>query len=201
MISAAGFFAPARAEMMDVNTEYQIYMWPKWQKGFDLGTRAFGRFGAGSNLNTPPGDWLVQGTYHLWLNHIFEMHGSFGLGIINGTMSYGVGAKLNLIEFIEDPSSDMMMRGLQRGALSKVLKNFMLVAGVDYLHLGFREPASGLTYEASAWKIIPSFGAQWFFYIPQNFAGRFYIETSIGYTALEGSNYFLPVFSLGAELL
>lgn len=199
---AALVVAPvARAEEQQYDPEYMIWIWPKWQKGVELGARALGRFGAGTNINSPPGDLMVQGQYHLWYQHLIDLHLNLGLGISSGTFMYGGGVRVNLIEFIEDPTKEMLVRGLQRGLLGKVLKNFMLFFGAEYLHFSFPQPGPGLNYAASEWKLIPEAGAQWYFFIPQNFAGRFYLETSIGYGTFGGSKYLTPVFSLGAELL
>lgn len=204
VVTAAALAAfPARAEVVAADDDNFIYVWPRWQKGAELGVRAFGRFGSGTNINTPQGDLLVQAQYHLWYRHLVGLHVNLGMGIMNGTFMYGAGTRLNVLEFIEDPTREMLVRGLQRGVLGSVLKNFMLFLSLDYLHLGFKdpEPGSGLDYEASVWKLVPGAGAQWYFYFPQKFAGRFYLETAIGYTTLGGSNFFTPVFSLGAELL
>lgn len=193
----------ARAEVLDFDPETMIYVWPRWQKGFHLGAHAVGRFGAGTNLASPPGDLIPEFAYHAWINHIFEFHGSFGYGVANSTVLYGVGAKLNLIEFIEDPTSEMSMRGLQRGVLARVIKNFMIFAGADLMSFSFRDPVAtkGEAWGPEGWKIVPSLGAQWYFYFPQEFAGRFYLETSVGMTKLGGSNYFAPLFAIGVELL
>jgi hypothetical protein len=168
-----------------------------------LGGKFLGRFGSGTNINAPPGDMFVQASYHIWSNHVIEFHADLGLGLSKGGMLYGLGVRLNLIEFIEDPTKEMMVRGLQRGMLSKSIKNFMLFLGLDFDHFSFKEPdpALGLSYETSAWKIIPSLGVQWYFYFNQGFAGRFYIETSVGYAQFGGSNFFIPFVGLGAELM
>lgn len=193
----------AQADSGMADSEYSFYAWPKWQKGLEFGARAFGRFGKGDNVNTPPGDWMLNASYHVWNNHLLEVHAGLGFGVNNGTFIYGVGSRLNLLEFIEDPTREMMVRGLQRGLLSNTIRNLMIMIGVEVMHLNYHppDPSSGLTYTPSEWKIVPTAGAQWYFHVEQNWAGRFYLETSVGYTTVSGSNYFMPLICFGAELL
>src|SRR5262245_20579752 len=138
LLFGLAFAAPqARAEVVDLDPEYAIYVWPKWQKGVELGARALGRFGTGSNINAPPGDFVIQAQYHIWYQHLVDVHLNLGFGIGRGAFMFGIGSRVNIVEFIEDPTREMMVRGLQRGVLSKVLKNFMLFFSLDYLRFSF----------------------------------------------------------------
>ncbi|MCM2277437.1 MAG: hypothetical protein NDJ89_05120 [Oligoflexia bacterium] len=194
----------ASADFVDAG-DYKIYLWPKWQKGFDLGTRALGRFGRGSNINSPSGDLMIQGSYHLWYQHLIDVHAVVAYGISNSTFAYGGGIRLNMLELIEDPTSEMFIRGLQRGVLAPVLKNFMVYLNAEFLHFSFSRPPNAdeqaLTYETSTWKALPGVGAQWYFYFSNSFAGRFYLETTISYMKIDQSHYFSPYLGFGAELI
>lgn len=182
--------------------DYQFYIWPRWQKGIELGARAFGRFGAGTNVNTPPGDIITFIGAHLWYNHTIELHAHASYGMQNGTVMLGGGTRINMLEFIEDPTRDAQIRGLHRGLLSGLLQNLMFFVCLDVDHFSFRPPENpGLTYELNTWRVMPGAGAQWFFYIKNGFAGRFYLETSFSYSNIGGSHYISPLVSLGAELL
>ncbi|MCM2324700.1 MAG: hypothetical protein NDJ90_15685 [Oligoflexia bacterium] len=196
--------APARADFVDAGN-YKIYIWPKWQEGFDIGPRAIGRFGRGSNINSPSGDILMQASYHAWYQHMIDIHALVGYGVSNSTFAFGGGVRVNLLELIEDPTSEMFIRGLQRGLLAPILKNFMVFLSLEMIHYNFPRPAGSdrmaLTFSTSAWEVMPGAGAQWYFYVPQRFAGRFYFETAISYMRVELSHYFSPYFGIGAELL
>ena len=182
--------------------EDTLFVWPKWQKGVDLGLRALSRIGTGANINSPPGDVMINLGGHIWLRHTVDFHVALGIGLGNGTFSYGVGTRLNLIELISDPTNEMITRGLQRGVLARTLKDFMLFISLDLAHYSYKEPdpGSGLDYPTSAWQFIPGAGVQWYFRIKNEFASRFLIETSMGFTKAGASTYLIPAFVLGAEL-
>ena len=182
--------------------QFTIYHWPRWVKGFDLDFRAMGHFGTGESLNTPPGGFFLNASGHIWWDHLIELHANLGVGVTHGMFLFGGGTKLNLLEFTADPTGEMQARGYQRGLASKFLKNVMFFASFDYNHYSFPtpDPALGLDYPTSVWAIQPGVGAQWYIFLKQDWARRFYIETSGSFMRISGNNYVVPSLSFGAEL-
>jgi|GEM_PF-7078613 len=179
-----------------------IFRWERWQKGVDLGVRGFGRFGKAGNINAVPGSVQLVAGGHIWWNHLVSLGVNLGHAVTSSTLVYGLGLKLNLLEFVDDPTGETYMRGIQRGLLTKALPNFMIFLGVEYTHISFPAPpaGSGLTYPTSMWLMQPAMGVQWYFKFPQKFAQRFYVETSGNFAVSQGNKYLGVVLSFGAEL-
>jgi hypothetical protein len=177
-----------------------IYHWPEWQSGFDAGLMALGHFGRGSSINTPPGSLGFRGQYHYWWDHLLEIHGTFGLGFGGYSYMLGAGVKVNLIEYVEDVSGNIRAKGIQRGLLSKAIPNFAIFGSVDLAHYGYGTPLAGATYNTSITVLQPGLGIQWYFYLRNGFARRFYLETSGAYTVIDGGSYIVPYVGIGCEL-
>ncbi len=182
--------------------QLRAFVWPRWGGGFDLGVRALGHFGSASSLNTPPGGLFITTGYHYWYEHLLDIHGNLGYSLSNGTFMFGVGSKINLLEFIEDPTGEVFAKGIQRGLLSRLLQNFMIFGQIDFVHYNFPDSDTGqqLTYDTSLWSLQYGFGVQWYFYIKNSFARRFYLETSISYSRFQQNHYMLPYFGIGFEV-
>jgi hypothetical protein len=191
---------PARAAPPGAGEK--AFAWPRWGGGFDLGPRALGHFGTGGSLNLPPGGVYLQAGYHYWYEHLIEVHAVVGLGLTSSMTVYGLGGRVNLFEFVYDPTGQLSARGLQRGLLVSVLRNFMIFGSLEYLHYGFPdpEPNQATTYDTQTWIWQPGLGVQWYFNIPTGFSRRWYLETSVSFTQIGGGKFMAPYLGLGIEL-
>jgi hypothetical protein len=195
----ASALGPTQARA-DASQILQIFNWPRWQKGLSLGIRALGKFGKGTSMNAPPGDWLIEADYHVWFRHLFEAHVVAGYGLSNSTMTYGLGVKLNLIEYLRDPTGKTRAEGIQRGLASGMVQDFMLYASVDFRHYSFKDPTPPAVYETGTWAIQPALGAQFYFNIRTEWARRFYFALEAGYATLNDNKFLVPYAGFGVEL-
>src|SRR5687768_9109275 len=77
----------ASAQTQSDPSQYRNYYWRYWQPGFETGTRALGKFGRGDSINLPPGDVMPFAAYHLWFQHLIEVHFHVGYGLTNSTFA------------------------------------------------------------------------------------------------------------------
>lgn len=176
--------------------------WSTWMKGFDLGGRALGHFGSSNSINAPDGGIGIQGSGHIWYEHLIEFHANLGLGVTAGYFSFGAGTKINLIEFVKDPTNMVIVRGIQRGLATSLFQNFMFYGMLEYQHYSFptyADPTLGQNYDLSTFALHYGLGAQWYFYAKNKFARRFYIDLSGSFTRIDGVNFILPYLGVGFE--
>jgi hypothetical protein len=178
--------------------------WPRWGKGMEVGVRAVGRFGMGSNINTPPGDVLLNLQGHIWYDHIVEGHVSLGFGLANSTVALGFGSKINLFEIAQLTKVNVSstQTGMTRGLGTPLLQNFMIFASLhfDYFIFAGPQPGSGLTYSSTQFTVLPGLGGQIFFNVESNFVRKIYLEGSASYMSANSANYLIPYLGIGLEL-
>lgn len=148
----------------------------------------------------PPGDLLLELGAHYWWKHLIEGRVHLGVGISNLTFAAGVGFKLNLLEFMEDPHQESIIRGFQRGMLSKFVQNFMIFVSIDATFMKFPEAVAPQTYLPTAIVFQPGAGCQWYLSMSTSFARRFYVETSLKYMRAHEAHFMLPVINFGMEM-
>lgn len=179
--------------------------------GFDLDFAPLARIGKSVDALAPQGDLFIQLTPHYWYNHLIELHALVGYGISYGTLELGAGTKVNLLEVFGTPGSRTVLKDVpgfgdsglhQRGLLGNILGDFMLYIGVAATHYSLPQPnaALGQSYDPSTWVTEPSVGGQLYSRIPTSFARRWYLDLSISYVPLGGTNYLAPSVGVGFEL-
>jgi hypothetical protein len=184
---------------------------PHHSFGFDLDFSPLARIGKSIDSLAPQGDLFIQLTPHYWYNHLIEMHALFGYGVSYGTLELGVGAKVNLLEVFGTPGSRTVLKDVQgfgdsglhqRGLLGNILGDFMLYIGGAFTHYSLAQPneAIGQSYDPSVWVFEPSVGGQLYSKIPTSFARRWYLDLSLSYVPLGGTNYLAPSVGVGFEL-
>jgi len=203
--------AAASASLCSAEEAYFGREHPRNTFGFDLDFAPFARFGASNDTQAAQGDFLVQVTPHYWYNHLLEFHAVAGYGISHSTFVVGGGLKINLLEVFGTPGQRTLLKDIsgfgdsglhQRGVLGSLLGDFMVYASGSAVHYSLSQPnlAAGQTYNPSAWSIEPAAGVQIYFKGPAWFARREYLDFSMTYVPLNGTNYVAPAVGFGFEL-
>ena len=184
---------------------------PHTSFGFDLDFAPLARIGQSIDSLAPQGDLFIQVSPHYWYKHLIELHALAGYGVSYGTLEFGGGAKVNLLEVYGTPGSRTVLKDIpgfgdsglhQRGLLGNLLGDFMLYVGANAVHYSLPQPnaAEGQSYNPSTWVIEPSVGGQIYSKIPTSFARRWYLDLSLSYVPLGGTNYLAPAVGVGFEL-